>query len=69
MADDVQICHSAYTMSYDAVRKILEIRFQDGRVLRYAPVPRWVYHALLTSAVTAFQRHIKDRYHVRRIRY
>ena len=58
------------SVGYDAVRCVLEVELQNGRVYRYTGVPREEYEALFSapSRGSCFDAHVRDGYPYRQVR-
>jgi len=49
---------------YDAVKKILQVKFVSGLIYNYLEVPEYIYNAMKTakSKGSYFNRNIKERF-------
>jgi hypothetical protein len=58
------------SVGYDAGNQLLEIEFNDGKIVQYCRVPSEVHRRLMAAptVVSYFRDHIEDEYTAKRLR-
>ena len=58
------------SVGYDAGNQVLEIEFNDGKIVQYSRVPSEVHRRLMAAPtiVSYFRDHIEDEYTAKRLR-